>query len=141
MRRVFIVHGHDHIALYRLKDWVNGLGVKPVVLWDEPNAGLTVIEKFERHASQSEFAVALLTPDDKQAQDLCARDKKRARQNVILEVGWFMAKLGRNNVILVHKGDVELPSDILGIIFLEFKESITEVFDAIRAELTNQGIV
>ncbi len=141
MSNVFIVHGHDHAALYKLKDWVRGLGLTPVVLVDEPNAGLTVIEKFEKYAKKSDFAIAILTPDDRQAIDLPDSEKFRARQNVIFEMGWFMAKIGRKNVVLAHKGQVELPSDVLGVLYLPFRDSITEVLDAIRDEMRSRGLI
>lgn len=141
MKRVFIIHGHDHAALYRVKDWLGKVGAQPIVLMDEPNSGLSVIEKFETHAKDCQFAVAMLTPDDKQATELVQGEKSRARQNVIFEMGWFMAKLGRKNVVLLHKGQVELPSDVLGILYLPFRDSVNEAFDSLRRELQDRGII
>jgi len=85
-------------------------------LHEQPNRGQTIIEKFERYSDVG-FAVVLLTPDDLGA-SMEDKDhlKPRARQNVVFELGFFCAKLGRSNVCALYK-DVELPSDISGVIF------------------------
>jgi predicted nucleotide-binding protein len=66
--------------------------------------------------------------------------KWRARQNVILELGWFMAKLGRRRVAILYKGELEIPSDILGIVYHQFSNSIKEVGEDIRQILKTAGI-
>ena len=99
MAKIFVIHGHDHASLYKLKDRLRDWGLAPVVLMDEPNSGLTFIEKFERYGRQCDYAIAMLTPDDRQAAELPEEEKYRARQNVLLEMGWFMGKIGRRNVL------------------------------------------
>lgn len=142
MDRIFIIHGHDGASLYRLKDFLTStLGLDVVILKDEPSAGKTVIENFESVAGTCTHAIALLTPDDKQAGDLEGNSKFRSRQNVILEIGWFMARIGRSNVVLLHKGDVELPSDISGILYKSFKSDIEETFEPLRRELERWGLI
>ncbi|WP_312865064.1 TIR domain-containing protein [Rhizobium leguminosarum] len=44
---------------------------------------------------------------------------QRARQNVIFERGYFAGKLGRGRVCLLRKGEVEIPSDLFGIIYTD----------------------
>lgn len=83
----------------------------------------------------------LLTPDDKQAEQLTGQDKWRSRQNVILEMGWFMAKLGRERVAMLHKGSVELPSDLMGVLYLSFNTSIFEVSEKIKRRLAGCGFI
>lgn len=139
--RVFIVHGHNMLHMYETKAFIESLGLKAVVLAQEDDEGLTIVEKFERHAQACCFAISILTPDDKQAQDLAGAEKVRARQNVILEVGWFMHKLGRAGVVMLYKGDIELPSDLLGILYLPFDKSIMEVSEKIRMRLRGRGMV
>ena len=88
---------------------------------EKANEGKTVIEKFETHASKAGYAIILLTPDDeggRGADDL----QKRARQNVILELGYFIGRLGRNRVCAMKKGDLELPSNIAGVVSLPIDE-------------------
>jgi predicted nucleotide-binding protein len=92
------------------------IGIEAIVLKEQPDQGRTIIEKFEISAQDVGFAVILMTPDDVggsvSAQSLGAR----VRQNVIFELGYFVAKLGRGRVCLLRKGAVEMPSDLFGVI-------------------------
>jgi predicted nucleotide-binding protein len=139
--RVFIVHGHDHASKNELELFLKELGLDPIVLHRQPDEGQTVIEKFEKYSDVG-YAFVLLTPDDigyPAADDLLAdemRSKaKRARQNVVLEFGYFIGRLSRANVCCLYMGGVELPSDIHGLLYKEFHKSVQEVFYTIRKEL------
>ncbi len=140
-KNVFIIHGHDSVALLELKEFLRKINIVPIVLKDQPNQNLTIIEKFEKYASKAAYAIAILTPDDKQASELGRADKFRARQNVIVEAGWFMGKLGRSKVIMLHSGNIELPSDVMGILYLSFRDSVLEVTEQLRDELKAQGLI
>ena len=144
--RSFIVHGHDHKSLYELKDYLQNtlkLG-EPVILRQMPGLGRTLIEKFEREAEAVELVFVLLTPDDTVA-DPADPDsqKRRARQNVILELGFFLGKLGRasGRVLLLHKGPVEIPSDIVGIEYIDITNGIESAGETVRRELRGLGIL
>lgn len=139
--KVFIVHGHDSAAMFELKEFLLSLGLDPILLFQQDDNGLTIIEAFEKYASGCEYAFVLITPDDKVASLLGGKELWRARQNVILEMGWFMHKLGRARVVLLHKGEVDLPSDITGVIYLGFQKSIFEVSEKIRQRLKGQGLL
>jgi predicted nucleotide-binding protein len=117
-RKVFIVHGHDTEARETVARFIEKLGLEPIILDEQPSEGKTIIEKFETH-SDVHFAVVLMTPDDlgtskDKPQDL----KPRARQNVILELGYFVAKLGRGRVCCLNKGGLEIPSDYYGVVYI-----------------------
>jgi predicted nucleotide-binding protein len=115
--RVFIVHGHDEAAKDAVARVISQLSFEPIILQEQPNQGRTVIEKFEEYADVA-FAVVLLTPDDVGAVKIAsASPQARARQNVILELGFFIARLGRERVYVLYKGDVEIPSDFSGILW------------------------
>lgn len=116
--KVFIVHGHDEAALYGLARFLEKLGLVSIILKEEPDRGRTIIEKFEQSAEVG-FAVILLTPDDVGASVKADMPSARARQNVIFELGYFTGKLGRGRVCLLRKGDVEIPSDLFGVIYTE----------------------
>jgi predicted nucleotide-binding protein len=121
--RVFIVHGHDDAARESVARFLEKLGVEAVILHEQASSGSTVIEKLEKFSDVS-FAAVLLTPDDVgAASSPGSSPRPRARQNVILELGYFIGKLGRKNVCALHKGDVELPSDILGVVYVRLDES------------------
>lgn len=115
-KKVFVIHGTDKENRERLKNALSRCGLSPIVLSEqEPLGASTIIEKFEHVAKTCNFAIALLTPDDKFFENLTGLERFRARQNVLIELGWFMAYLGRNKTYLVVVGDVEIPSDIVGI--------------------------
>lgn len=129
---VFIVHGHDqqHIkeSVARL---VTKLSMIPIILHEKPNQGRTIIEKFEDYA-ENDFAVALLTGDDIG----CAKDAKehspRARQNVLLELGYFLGKFGRKKVFVLHQAGVEIPSDYSGVLYIPIDDSGKWQYDLAR---------
>ena len=115
---VFIVHGRDNEAKETVARFLENLDLKAVILHEQSNQGRTIIEKFEQHA-QVGFAVALLTPDDVGAlQDNSNDLKPRARQNVVFELGYFLGRLGRERVCALTKGDVEIPSDYAGVVYI-----------------------
>jgi predicted nucleotide-binding protein len=119
-RKVFIVHGRSDVALRKVSEFLKSLDLEVVILYRQPNQGQTVIEKFEKHSDVG-FAVVLLTPDDEGAPvNEPTKKQKRARQNVILELGYFIARLGRERVCPLRVGEVELPSDIHGIVWVPY---------------------
>ena len=120
-RRIFIVHGHDSAVREALARFLERLGLEAVILHEQAGRGRTIIEKLEDH-SDVDFAVILLTPDDVGAAK-SDRDslKPRARQNVILELGYFVGRLGRDKVCALYGDNVELPSDVLGVQYVELR--------------------
>ncbi|HYT43160.1 MAG TPA: nucleotide-binding protein [Methylomirabilota bacterium] len=119
-KKVFVVHGHDEGAKEAVARFISKLGLQPIILNEQPNSGKTIIEKFEDSAEEVGFAVVLLTPDDMgYPRDKPEELKPRPRQNVVLELGYFLAKLGRSRVCALYKGNVELPSDYDGVIYLK----------------------
>ena len=115
---IFVVHGHDEALLHvavRVLD--RGTGRDVVVLHEQPNAGQTLIEKFESHAVAASYAVVLLTGDDVGA-PTGEEPVPRGRQNVIFELGFFFGKLGRERVAVLLGPGVEQPSDIAGLVYL-----------------------
>ena len=119
-KKVFIVHGHDNEAKQEVARFIESLGLEPIILHERANQGRTIIEKFEDHAEEVGYAVILLTPDDVGAsKESSSQLSPRARQNVILELGFFYGSLGRDRVCAIHKGGLELPSDISGIVWVQ----------------------
>lgn len=133
-QKVFIVHGHDEGAKYAVKMFVERLDLEAVILDEQPSEGLTIIEKFEKHAGSADFAIVLITPDDIGAPVEKKDDLKlRARQNVIFELGYFFHALERKGVCALYKEGVELPSDIYGVVYVLMDE-----FDAWQLRLAKE---
>lgn len=122
-RRIFVVHGRDDGTKEMVARYLIKLDLEPVVLHEQPNQGRTVIEKFEAHAFV-DFAVVLFTPDDVGYPARIPEEARpRARQNVVLELGFFMAALGRQRVCVLYRGDVEVPSDYAGVLYLQLDDA------------------
>lgn len=120
---VFIVHGHDEEMKLNVARTLEKLDLNPVILHEQANRGKTIIEKLE-HCSDVSCAIILFSPDDV-GNKKSEKDKlnDRARQNVVLELGYFMGKLGRGKVCVLIKESVEKPSDIDGILYIPYKDS------------------
>ncbi|MCF3947340.1 TIR domain-containing protein [Acidiphilium iwatense] len=117
--KVFVVHGHDGGAKQGVARFLEKLRLEAIILDEKPDQGRTIIEKFETYAADVGFAVILLTPDDVGRVKLASDEQERARQNVVFELGYFVGKLGRGRACLLRKGDVEMPSDLAGVIYTE----------------------
>jgi len=113
------VHGHDEAALQAVARFLEQLNLEAIILREQPDAGRTIIEKFEECAADVGFAVVLLTPDDLGGVVSGPPTASRARQNVIFELGYFAGKLGRGRACLIRKGTVEIPSDLHGVIYTD----------------------
>lgn len=136
--KVFIVYGHDAAAREQLELLLRRLKLEPVVLQNLPSGGQTIIEKLET-SGDVHYACALLTPDDDGRKKGEPDFNNRARQNVVLELGMFLAKLGRKRVAILHKGNIELPSDIAGLLYIPFVDRIDEIKEKVAAELQEAG--
>lgn len=122
-RRVFLVHGHNEEAKQSVARFLEKLELEPVILQEQPNEGRTIIEKFEKN-SDVEYAVILLTADDiGYVKDKPDEARARARQNVILELGYFVGRLSRKRVCGLCKGSVEIPSDYHGVLYIQMDDA------------------
>lgn len=122
-RDVFVVHGWDGGARDVVSRFIDKLGLRAIVLHEQPSEGRTVIEKLGAHSDVGS-AIILLTPDDVGYPANKPQEKRqRARQNVIFELGYFLGKLGRNRVCALHKGEVELPSDYHGVVYIRLDDN------------------
>lgn len=166
-KKVFIAHGRNYRPVKDLKVILTNFGLRPVVLAEQPSGSRTIIEKLEKYSRNVSYAFIILTPEDglfnlttllkivdeSEGQRLSRKKKddlflelfgrittKVARQNVILEFGYFIGKLGRDNVCCLYQGDVQLPSDMHGIVYVPFKNSIKEARKDILKELKAVGL-
>jgi predicted nucleotide-binding protein len=126
-----LVHGHDEALLQEVLEFVEGLGIKGVVLKDAGGAARSLLDKFFEVGSAARFAIVLISADDMGASrrqfdepDFGPKALKyRSRQNAILELGYFYGRLGWDKVFVLEKAppkrfpDFERPSDLNGVVF------------------------
>ena len=118
--KVFIVHGHDELTKTNVARFIEKLGYEAIILHEQASGGKTIIEKIELYTDVG-FAIVLYTPDDVGGVNKTeppSVQKNRARQNVIFEHGYLIAKLGRDKVVPLVVGDLEMPSDVSGIVYV-----------------------
>jgi predicted nucleotide-binding protein len=160
-RKVFIVHGRNHAPMKELRELLVDLRLIPIVLQDQASGGsLTLVEKLEKYTKDASYAFVILTPEDLGGHNeeiknkleansffetpsnnleknnyILSRFENRARQNVIFEMGYLFALLGRKNVCCLLQGKMENPTDIDGVVYGHFNKSIHEVRSKIVKEL------
>ena len=121
--KIFIVHGHDEALKHKVARLVKRLDLEEIILDEQPNAGMTVIEKFEQHAQGARYAIVLLTHDDIGYPKNSPEEKQpRARQNAVAELGYFLHALGRKNIAILCSEQIEIPSDFRGVLYIPVKE-------------------
>lgn len=116
--KVFIVHGRDEKTKLEVARFIEKLGFQPIILSEQASNGKTIIEKIE-DCSDVGFGIVLYTPCDVgYLKGMESEKKTRARQNVVFEHGYLVAKLGREKVCALVKDDTELPNDISGVVYI-----------------------
>ena len=140
--RVFVVYGHDKTARDQLEAMLRRWKIEPLILDQLPSQGQTIIEKLEAASKDADFGIVLATPDD-EGHRAGHQDEKsfRARQNVVLELGMLLALLGRSKVAVLLKDQksMEKPSDILGLVYIPFKEDVAETSTVLAKEMAEHG--
>jgi predicted nucleotide-binding protein len=142
-KKIFVVYGHDKPARTQLDSMLRRWGLDPIILDELPSKGQTIIEKLEHYTEDVGFGVVLATPDDLgHPKDHEDQKIHRARQNVVLELGMLLVKLGRPKVaiLLGSQVDMERPSDIQGLIYIPFKDDLQkEAGQLLAKEMAEQG--
>ena len=141
-KKVFVVYGHEPDSRSQLEAMLRRWDLDPLILDQLPSEGQTIIEKLEKHTSEANFCVVLATPDDIGFRAGHEGERAyRARQNVVLELGMMLSKLGRRNVAIMLKQQekMERPSDIQGLIYIPFKDSVTDGAVLLAKEMAAQG--
>lgn len=138
-KNVFIVHGHDVTILHELQTMLRTFGIEPVILNQMPDYGKTVIEKFEELGRKCAFAFVIVTPDD------IVENKQiryfQGRPNVLFELGWFYGRFGRSKVRILRQEETQMPSDLHGMVNIEFRDSLQEVYENIKRDLEYNRII
>jgi predicted nucleotide-binding protein len=120
-RRIFIVHGHDLHARDSLVDVLRRLKFEPIVLADEPGKSRTIIEQLENNTLNIGFGFIIYSPDDI-GRSKAGMDKPRTRQNVVFEHGLLIGLLKRERTCALLLGELEEPSDIKGMLYVQVND-------------------
>ncbi len=142
-RKVFVVYGHDEQALTQLEAMLRRWQLEPLILRHLPSGGKTIIEKLDHYQGDASFGVVLATPDDEgHVKGEPGAKNGRARQNVVLELGMLLARLGRRRVAILIKCQCEMerPSDIQGLIYIPFRDDVAEAGQMLMKELAEVGL-
>ncbi|WP_163093372.1 TIR domain-containing protein [Bacillus cereus] len=118
-KKVFIVHGHDDSVKIAVARFLERLDLKPIILHEQASGGTTIIEKIENNTDVG-FGIVLYTPCDLGKAKNNDGLQMRARQNVVFEHGYLIAKLGRSNVCALVKDNIEKPNDISGVVYVNY---------------------
>jgi predicted nucleotide-binding protein len=117
---IFIVHGRERTVKFEVGLWVRRIGLEEIILHDQPSLGRTLISKFQECGKDAAFAIVIMTPDDMGGLLDCPQ-QPRSRQNVIFELGFFIAKLGADRVaVLITDSAIEKPSDYDGVVYITY---------------------
>lgn len=139
-RDVFLIHGHGKALVKEFRELLEKhLNIQPIILVDESGSGRTIIEQIENYGMRSAFAFSIFTPDDWVKNN--GKEYFQTRPNVLFELGWFCGRYGRSKVRIIKQKGTELPSDLSGLITLDFHENIEEVFFRIKRELEEFGLI
>jgi predicted nucleotide-binding protein len=141
-RKVFVVYGHDTNARTQLEAMLRRWDLEPLILDQLISSGQTVIEKLEEYTQQANFGIVLATPDDiGYPKDDESKKQFRVRQNVVLEVGMLLSRIGREKVaILLSQAEhMEKPSDIAGLIYIPFTDNVEETKLSLAKEMQSNG--
>jgi predicted nucleotide-binding protein len=138
-RRVFVVHGRDDDAKNEVALFLRRIGLEEIILHLRPNRGRHLLTKFQEEAQGAQFAVILMTPDDEGGMAGSDQLQKRARQNVVFELGFFIGKLGTPGVAALIVPGIEKPSDFDGICWIEFGRD-TNWKNELARELKEAGV-
>jgi len=140
--QVFVVYGHDKDSRDQLEAMLRRWGLEPLILDQLPSEGQTIIEKLENYTNKAQFGIVLATPDDEGYRKDHPDEKAfRVRQNVVLELGMLLSQLGRDRVAILLKSQTEMerPSDIQGLIYISFKDNISEAGLLLAKEIAAKG--
>lgn len=130
--KIFIVHGHDGELKQAVARIIENQNIEAIILSEKANLGRTIIEKFEDY-SEVDGAICLFTADDLGKTQKDSVDQLRARQNVVLETGYFMGKLGRNHVIILADNGIEMPSDLSCVVYTDTAHWQIELLRELKA--------
>ena len=140
-KAVFIVHGHGRYE-HEVARAISDIGSTPIILQEQLHEGsASLLAKLSREGERCGYAIVIYTGDDVgKAADSSDELRPRARENVVLELGYFLGLLGHQSVTVLHDAGVDFPSDFSGIGYYPL-DSEGGWKAKIQGELRRAGIV
>jgi predicted nucleotide-binding protein len=148
-KQIFIVYGHDTTSREQLELVLEKLKLNHSKIVND--TGMTIVEALEKKVSEIHCGIVLLTDDDlaiskydytkksEAGEPIETMLSMRARQNVVLELGMLIPVLGRENIIVLKKEGVEIPSDMNGVFYIGFEKHIKETVQKLATRLKDIG--
>src|SRR5579872_3663614 len=116
--RVFMISSKEALAVAEAVRRALSGDPFDVTLWTDDDVFIAshyTLEDLEEQVELSDIAIAVAAPDDVTRSR--GADTPSPRDNVILEIGLFIGRLGRKRTLVLQKAGAELklPSDLLGL--------------------------
>ena len=138
--KAFISHGKESVALVKLKEFLETLGIEPLIVKKQPSLDKDLPDKVNLYLSQADFVIILATGDDT-VKDKTGKETKQPRQNVIHEIG-LAQKTHPGKIIYLLEAGAEFPSNIRPNVWESFKQrNMMDAFLGIVKELRAYGIL
>jgi predicted nucleotide-binding protein len=122
--KIFLIHGKDEQMKLDVSRILEALNLEPVILREKLTKRQNIIENINDYDYVS-FAVVLLSPDDLTSTDGKNSDNAKylGNHNVIFELGYFLGRLGKQNVVALFrkKKGFKIPIDYSGVLWIEYK--------------------
>ncbi len=140
-KQVFIVHGRKEKIREELVKFLSEMGIGSVVIQAKARTGGDLLSTIEDQINSCMAGFILLTPDDEgRLYEYGEQPRLRTRQNVIFEAGFLTALFRKTRrVCFVKEGDLEIPSDLNGLLMETYTGNLDE--ERIRSVLVLWGML
>lgn len=119
------IEAHEKGLLLEVAKIVEECGFNPMRWNQSPpifNVGKYTLENLEELISKKNVNAAIFIYADDDKTWYRGKFCGKPRDNVIFEHGLFSGKLGRTRSVIVKFGDVELPTDLAGVTYIDFSD-------------------
>lgn len=139
--KAFISHGKDSAALRKLKEFIETLGIEPIIVKKQASLDKDVPDKVDLYLNQADFVIILATGDDTVKDKITGKEIIQPRQNVVHEIG-LAQKTHPGRIIYLLEEKAEFPSNIRPRVWESFKQrNMMNAFLGIVRELRAYGML
>jgi predicted nucleotide-binding protein len=139
--KVFISHGRESAALRELKEFIETLGIEPLIEKEQASLDKDLPDKVNLYLNQADFVIVLATGDDTVRDKITGAEIIQPRQNVIHEIG-LAQKTHPGRVIYLLEEGANFPSNIRPRVWDSFRQRhMMGAFLGIVRELRAYGML